>query len=588
MSVLATTLLAAVPATAPPVHPVLQDEELFTFWIADLETFFADPKDAGLLRALKLVDDRVLELPDEIPGFEIPVPPEVIELCLHLLTGEKSVRILSSTDPDLMFPVYGQLEFMEGSPERAQAVAEMIMQLAQGAGAPISQSETGLASIDGAPVPVLFGARGSEVVLSAGKLIDAPINTTSTDLPAGVPPSLILNLNIGGCVRVAEMLAGGDRDVAEIMEILKAIGLADMEFRIASGSDADRSYTTVRMPNMAGAMRDGGMLASRGLNAGDLALVPQDAVWASVSTVNFQGTLDFILELVAEPLAAEGIEDPIEMLHGMTGFHLQADLVEHLGETWGFYTSDTTGGGGLLSAVMFMELSNSDGLLDTTERAQDIINGLADAEAEGYVELRTWEDAGVTYITLTFPGLPIPAEPTIAFTQSHLFAALTASSCRAAVAQATTDGPNLMHHPRFVENLPGSVDGSYSVSFFDTPRMIQDGYGLTNLLMSALVNGTRSRTDATRNAGIIMPSFHELRAGAKASVGVTRIEGNDFISEYRGDRSVLVNTTSTVGFIVNTPILLAIPAAFLWAAESESEAMYFEETDWEYEDKEDY
>ena len=34
----------------------------------------------------------------------------------------------------------------------------------------------------------------------------------------------------------------------------------------------------------------------------------------------------------------------------------------------GLYTSDATGGGGLLSLVAFMELSNPEGMLSTIER----------------------------------------------------------------------------------------------------------------------------------------------------------------------------------------------------------------------------
>lgn len=586
MSLLATVLLASAGAAPAPVA----DEELLNFWIADLETFFADPKDQRLLQALKLIDDRVLELPDEIPGFEIPVPPEVIQLALHLCSGEKSLRILSSDDPNLMFPVYGQLELMEGSPERAQEIARMLLGLAQGAGAPVGEPlENGMVPVEGAPVPIVFGARGSEVILSAGKVIERPINLSNTGLPTGVAPSMLLDMNIGAVLRMVQPMAAQSSEGAMLFDILEKAGLTDLELNVASGSDRARSYSVTTVPRFAGHMRSAGMLPARALGPRDLQLVPKDAVLASVGTMNFGGTFDFVLS-IAEPFLADmGIDDPVQMVADMTGFHIKADLIDHLGSTYGIYTSDTTGGGGLLSAVMFIELANSDGLLDTTERMQDILNGLADAEADGYVELRSWDQGGTTYLTLTFPGLPVPLEPTVAFTNHHMIAALTPSNCVAAVGQAKGEGPSLLDHPGFRENLPGPIEGAYGVSFFDTPRMIKDGYGLTNLLCSALVNGTRSRTDETRDVGIIMPSYHELMRGAKAQVGITRIEGNDFVSRNQGDRSVLVNMTSTVGFIAGSPLLLAIPAALMFTAASRSESVYYDAKatdDWE--DKDDY
>ena len=560
MSLLAPTLLAAVPAARPPT----QDEELLSFWIADLETFFADPKDAGMLRALKLIDDRVLELPGELPGFQIPVPPEVLRLGLHLLTGEKSLRIGMS--PELQPPFYGQLELMESDAEHAGSIAKMLLDLARSAGAPLGEpTESGLVPLEGAPVPIVFGARGDGVILSAGKVIDDPIDLSGHGLPAGVQPSLTGHLSLGGLFEMGLMMAGSDPEMDMLSDMFDGLGLLDFEIMAAYGTDDSRSYTVMRMPRYAGNMRASGLMPTRGLTSSDVAMIPKDAVWASLGTANFQGSLDFFVDMFEPMLAEEGMGDPIEMLAGMTGFHIENDLIAHLGDTVGLYTSDTTGGGGLLSAVAFVELRSPDGMLDTVERLQDIVNGMAEVEADGYVDARSWEFDGTSYITLTFPGLPVPAEPTIAFTNRHMIVGLTASSTVAAVGQAKGEGPSLLDNARFRENLPASIEGAYSVAFFDSPRMIQDGYGLTNLVMSALTNGTRSRSDATRDAGVIMPSYHALMDGAKASVSVTRVIGDDLVTEQRGDRSVVVNLTSAVGLVVNTPILAAIPGVLLFA-----------------------
>ena len=45
---------------------------------------------------------------------------------------------------------------------------------------------------------------------------------------------------------------------------------------------------------------------------------------------------------------------------------------------------------------------------------------LGAAEAQGYVRLKSWEQGGTHFATLTFPGLPVPFEPTAAITARWL------------------------------------------------------------------------------------------------------------------------------------------------------------------------
>ena len=122
-----------------------------------------------------------------------------------------------------------------------------------------------------------------------------------------------------------------------------------------------------------------------------------------------------------------------------------------------------------------------------------------------------------------------------------------------------------------------------TITFLDTPRMLKDGYGMMNLACSALTNGTRSRVDSARSAGVIMPPYHELMRGAKASVSVSRVDGRDYVTEGRGDRSMLVNMTGMVGLVMGNPLLMAIPGAVLFESASSESSMAFDESDWEVE-----
>jgi len=336
--------------------------------------------------------------------------------------------------------------------------------------------------------------------------------------------------------------------------------MSNMAMKMAMGCDGESSHTVLSMSGYGAAMQEMGIMPARGITMRDLGLVPTDATWATIGTWNPGGSLDFMLEMMEEPMAQEGITDPFEMVSQMTGIHPKNDLVDHFGDSYGIYTSDSTGGGGLLSMVVFFELKNGQGLWDTIGRASDMLNDVAGEQAKGYVRIKAWDHSGNRMATLTFPGVPVPFEPTIAVTDSHLFIGMTPQATLRALHQALSDNAGLAANEHFRQNLPGDPRGAMTVEFFDSPRLLRSGYGVTSLLCSAISNATRSPQDSARDAGVILPSYTVLAKGARASVGVTRIVDGGVVSHYRGDRSVLVNLTSIVGFVSSSPLLLALPA----------------------------
>jgi hypothetical protein len=567
MTILCSLLLGALPA-APA-----QDKDLFTLYVADTDTFFANEKDAGLLSAFKMIKARMAELPGEIPDFP-QLPPDMVSLVTGLLTGEKSLRIGTSNDPGMPFPVYGQLDVIEGDEAAAQHLATTLYNLGLMAGVPFGQKgEDGLVPLVGTdPVDVHFGAKGSSVILSAGKSIDHGVDLSTTGLPAGVAPNFLMQLDMGGIMDLlgdmSEMAGEGENFVNPLAQV----GLDRMAIRMASGADGERSYTVTRIPGHAKWADGAGMLPRRNLTLADVNVIPQSAMFGMVSTTNFQGTLDYFLEMLEPELAAEGVGDPVGMVAALTGFHLEEDLIDHLGDAVGVYTSDATGGGGLLSLVAFMELSNPEGMLSTIERLEDIINGVGASEAQGYVRTRHWEHNGNEYLSLTFPGLPVPVEPTLSVSGNHLFIGMSPGAAVGAVESAQQAG-GLNDNPRFAGNLPHAIADSQSISFTDSPRMLRHGYGITSLFCSALVNGTRSRFDDSRDAGMIMPTFPELARGAKASVTSTYVDGDDYVTERWADSSMLVNMTSMAGWLTSSPAALLIPLALVGVAAAESEEM---------------
>ncbi len=564
MTLLSTLVLSAVPALP------LEDQELLTLYVGNCDSHLTHEKDAGLREALHMIQARIGELPDEVPDFPT-LSPEIITLISDLMSGSKTLRIGSSDDPHSGFPVFAQIDITEGDEASAHRLAETLSGIGRLIGIPLGDArEDGLLPVQvPAPVDVAFGSRGSSVLLSVGKTLDEGLDLRHTGLPTEITPSLVFKADISSMLELALKLASeAGEDTTGLVEIIETIGPMKMVF--ASGSDDSRSYSIFKMVDHDKYTRSLGLSANRMLTRDDVNVVPASAMFASVSSINVQGLFDYFIDQVQAEFAQEGIDDPVGLLAAMTGFHLQDDLISHLGDVSGLYTSDLTGGGGLLSGVLFVELTNPGGMLSTLERLEDIINGLGAAAGQGYVRTRDWSRHGTDYTTLVFPGLPVPIEPTFAVSGNHLFIGLSPSAAVGAVRSANSPG-GLTDNPRFAQNLPHPIEETFSISFADTPRLLKDGYGFMTLLCSALTNATRSREDLGRDAGMILPLFPDLARGAQPSVWCTYTSGDDVVSMNYADPSVLVNLTALSGFVLSTPALAVLPAAvFMGVKESQS------------------
>jgi hypothetical protein len=556
------TLLLPLLLTATPAAPQAAQEkehELLALYVNDAAALFHDPKDRALLDALRLIDDRIMELPGEIPGFEMP--PQFVPLFAHLLTGAKTLRVVDTGDASAMLPLRAQLAMHEADAAAATRLNDEITSLLEMVGALLAAGDSMTLIEAPLPMPLAYGARGDQLVIALGEPLDTPFELGVNLLPGGITPDLVLRMDCGRMLEmVLDFVAMEEPAAADQLESMLAMfGLGDVSIHAMSGSDDARSYTVMNLPGYGKTMKESGLFPERNLTAADLKLIPQDAVWAMSGVMNISGTYETLLG-VAEMLAAqEGVEDVEAMIQDMTGIDLRADVIAHLGSSYGLYTADSTGGGGLLSAVAYVEIANPDGFTPFLERMQSMVDGIGQSEANGYMRVRNWTHGAQTFTSLTFPGIPIPFEPTYAIAAGHMFLGLTPQAALGAVAQATGEGPSLLDNPRFREQFTGGMENVQGVSFFDSPRLLQDGYGLTSMLCSAIVNGTRSPRDAARDAGIVMPSYHELARGAKASVTVTRMRGDDLTSETRSDRSMLVNMTSVVGVLGSSGLFLALP-----------------------------
>ncbi|HVP73035.1 MAG TPA: hypothetical protein VMS30_04805 [Phycisphaerales bacterium] len=530
---------------------------------AGADALLSDPKDAGLLRALKMLDERVLELPREVEDESMPAP--AIQLALQLLMSPMSLRaglLDMNAQPDGP-PFYGQISFYGPADSAADFAGRFNGMLAQHGAPPASpaQGMPGMQTVDADGVPLYFGTmkagNGSAFVLGVNRVGAADMPSTTTGLPKDVKPVFAGRLDVKQLQPLMDMMLAQAGEEAEMVRAhLAASGMYGPdagELTFAAGHGKDRCYGWGTFTNYRKALESSGLLAESALTAADLKRVPADASYAQVGKTNLSGMLKMLGAMAGEAMKRQGAggeeaaADPFKFIEDATGIHPQRDIVDHLGQTMGMYMSDSSGGGGLASTVLFVEVKNPEGLEATRARIRGMINQIGQDKARGYVRVAERDVNGSKVLALTFPGLPVPLEICSTVTDGWLYVAASPGALTAAIEQAKSGKNSLADNPRFKEMGGGDLKDAMQVTFVDTPRMIGQGYGLVSLGMTALANAVRSPTDVKRDAGNIMPSFAELSKDAKASVSVTRLVGNDLVVTSQGDRSMLVNACGVAG-----------------------------------------
>lgn len=578
-SLLATVLPAAPQVVTEPapdrpgdrVSTATPGEDFVTLRLADLRHLLRHPKDSGLLSALSLVEARLAELPGEIPNAP-PIDPSLVALARELVLGAKTFRLGPRHGANVRageMPVYFRLAVHYPTAEGAASFDERIVAQMRAHGAPeMPASEGGLRLVPGAPLPVAFGAHGNDFVIDLGAPEAAPIDMAEPLLPAAARPTCRMTFDYGSWMAlVIELMQaegqGGpsDAEMAMVLAMIERFGLDDLRLEITHGTTESESHTVVRMPGWATWMQEHGLLGTETLTARELALIPPDATWASLGKVEFVALFDHFYGVVIDIMEAQGLAfDPLEMVDEAVGIHLRNDVVGALGNTFGAYASDTTGGGGMMSMVLFASLRDSETALLTREKLEELVNTLASEKMEGYLQMRQWESEGVEYSTMTFPGLPVPIEPTIALTEGWIFVGASPNAARAAVRQSAPGRPNMLDNPELQRQLAGGIAGIRSLSYQDTARLVREGYGAMQMAASALANGVRSRRDLLREAGEVLPPFQELVAGVRPTVSVGRALEGDWVVESRGDASVAVQLAALAGFMQsNGLMLIALP-----------------------------
>lgn len=558
-SLVATPLLPAQePAPAQGAEP--RSDHLFTMAFGDAGQWLSHEKDQGVLRAMGMLAPRLGELSRELGGAVPPdswwLQPDAMDTWMDLLRSPKrfSVYIAGAELRQQGQPIAVGAAIDGADEESAEEMrAALVRLLGEAAnGFPVDQIRR-----SGSTIGFEMGAEAR------------PMGTTEAAKLVRGDLAMEMDMNVGGYLAFIQdmvMQNGAPAEAAMIFEVLGRMGLDQAVVQVAVACDGDIARTASIVTEIGGRMQRSGILPAEGITARDLAPIPGDATWMSVQRLDLAAVIDAMNDIATELMREQGIEegDALEMIANTTGLDLRSGLFGALGQTVGMYAAESLGGRSVTSTVAFASVRDIDALLDTREQIVDMLNGLAQNYANGYVTARTWTDGDEEYTTLMFPGLPVPMEPTLGFGEEWMVVAMTPQSALGAMRQITSGDAGMGGNPAIARLADGSKCG---LTYMDTAYYAESGYGITSMFLSGLANGVRSRFDGLRDPGPMLPLYPQFMEGIKPAISTTEVRGDDLVTIEVADNSFVVGIASMVGFLSDYAGIIAIPAAAAAAPE---------------------
>lgn len=548
-----------------------------------LASMVNDPRDAGLKKAVEMIPARLAELREEIPGM----PPEAVtlmDMVPRMIARPAHMAIAyTAGEPTGGLFNYGIVVSIEAADEaEANRNHERIKGLLRASQAPTSASKRleGFTEIElGPPGNLAYGVRKSasgwrnEVVYGTvgdlDKMLEAPasmikggrtIMSASLDLSALTPAEKMV-------LTVAPKDTPQIREMAAQFRKMGLVGDGAMKIRTEAADTEVDSVSMTRVEN-AGKFKGALHMTSEPLTEADLRAIPADATVASIA----RGDLGYMRDALDQ--AAKQTPDVNEMLGNfkeMTGVDIRTDLIDCIGGSFGFYMSDSTGGGGLGSSVVLIGLQDRERFMKAhaklLAKARELMEQNLNEMPGPYLKLDSWKEGGVDMTSLRMRGLPMPVELTYAATAKWLVLGLTPQAVTAAARQCEGKGDGgIMTNPRVAELVKSRSSQLTALKYSDTPRMVRQGYTLLAMLGNGLANGVRSPVDPAREPGLVVPPPHDLLKNARSAVSISYWDGDTMVMEGRQDRSLLVNAGGMVGFMTElAPIFGGIAAAAMSA-----------------------
>ncbi|MCH9057801.1 MAG: hypothetical protein IIB55_04135, partial [Planctomycetes bacterium] len=574
----------SIPAATGPVDAHDDGSRVvISFSHAGLPAFMADEKDRALAEALALFPIRWDEISREIPGMD-PQIATLINTAIVALARPTRLAIVSNPDnADGGAWGYGLIASVQVEDKRdAERMDAIVRDLLAQAGLPSEPEPSnrfeGMMELQLPPVGLAaFGPREANDGWRYEFLIGSVGDPDSYfDVASGLDGfNELANFRIdaGGLesiMKFAPMFAQGNEEATEAIQQFQQMDLMGddpvaLDVRVGYTDDEAIAYTTIENARKLG---DFMQFPQGALSMADLAVVPADAEFAWVGRGDFAFVADAIDDMAESGLE---VDEVLGAFEEFTGVDPVADIFDSLGGTMAVYTSDTTGGGSLLSAVALISFKDRQRFVDAMNRLVEVGNNAAEEIpipiSTVSVTLAQWQHDGIDLLSLRFPGLPVPLELAAAMTNDWLIVGISPQAVIAAAAQASGGGDSILNNPLFAQAFPRGKS-LISISFVSPDRLLRDGYPYVNMLCTGVANLMRSSEDPDRVPDLLMPVFHDLARGVRAQVEFSYWAGPDLVTETHSDRSAVVTASIAAGGIVRfAPAIVAAAAAIGLAAQ---------------------
>ncbi len=355
--------------------------------------------------------------------------------------------------------------------------------------------------IPGPEMPLRWGVIGDDFVISVGTglLKHLAAGTESKGLGSsqrfaaamkiigGTPAAPTFFLDLKGIARTLEMFmpmfAGSDVPVlgeeGGVQKFLDGVGLGSAQsVSMAMVPEAGGFKTTLLLHAPGLGEGAGTMLVQKPLTDADLAIVPQDASWASVSNFDLLAFYKGLLAAVnsISPDTHEAIMDMIGEVEERIGLKIEADLLGAFGDTWAMFDAPSHGGVWLTGVVIVCEVKPENQLEAALRKIVAAIAEEVGDDAD--VTIMSEEYRGQTISFVNVARVPIPVAPAWAQYQGRWIIALNPQMVRVILDRMIDKGESILDNPDFQRGRKLMPSDPCAISYVDTRAGVRQFYSL--------------------------------------------------------------------------------------------------------------
>ena len=525
---LALFLLASPPTRAA-------DHTLISFQFAGLDALAShSPKDAYLRAGLAALGQRLAELPAELGGD--PTDGVFASALWEPFRGRTMARLVVNDDDPANLRVRMALEVTPVDPSQAANLARAAAKGAEQKALIILEDGPLRKYINPDGNEVAFGVRAGTFVLRVNGLASAgPPEGMVIGAPADAKMLMRLHFSGAALSRAIDLAPDAHtKDSRQGRAMLGALGLygpeaISIDAAMWHGAATLEGAATIHSARPFWAP---GPEAPPTIGAEFLAKIPIDATALSVGACDIAGLIDRVVRAVHPNDADAAYAKAAEFL----GFDPMADLLAHIGPRFGWYTSERTGGGGLMSLVGLAQLRDPEAFAQTHALIVDKINTLGAGMARGYVAIDQVQIGGRQAFMLVTPGLPLPIAITWAIDRDTVIKGFSPGAFATAGVFANTRGPSIATNAT-LRDRAGDLAELASLSYVDAAGKARDSVGAATGLLLMLANA--ARMDIAGGA-VPLPDSAVLAENVKPMISWSRWTGDDLAVRWTTDDSLTV------------------------------------------------